>query len=264
MLRLRNVEVAYGRLTALRRVSLHVDPGEIVSLIGANGAGKSTLLRTVAGLQRAAAGEVRFRGADVTRLAADRVVALGCSLVPEGRQVFATMPVRENLLLGATVQYRRGKAAEVDADLARMYALFPRLEQREAQLAGTLSGGEQQMLAMARALMARPSLVMLDEPSMGLAPLVVKDVFRAIQAIRAEGATVLLVEQNARAALKIADRGYVLENGRVVLEGSAEDLLGNRDMQRAYLGGEKSEARAAEARQGHGPADDATAKESGR
>jgi len=253
MLRLRNVEVAYGRLTALRRVSLHVDQGEIVSLIGANGAGKTTLLRTVAGLQRAAAGSVQFRGDEVTRLRTERVVALGCSLVPEGRQVFATMPVRENLLLGATVQYRRGRRgeveAEVEADLRRMYALFPRLEQRQAQLAGTLSGGEQQMLAMARALMARPSLVMLDEPSMGLAPLVVKDLFKAIQAIRAEGATVLLVEQNAKAALRIADRGYVLENGRVVLEGSAEALLGNHDVQRAYLGGDKSEARAAEAAQ---------------
>jgi branched-chain amino acid transport system ATP-binding protein len=257
MLRLRNVEVAYGRLTALRRVSLHVDQGEIVSLIGANGAGKTTLLRTVAGLQRAGAGTVQFRGQDVTRLRAEKVVALGCSLVPEGRQVFATMPVRENLLLGATVQYRRGRSAEVEADLARMFALFPRLEQRQAQLAGTLSGGEQQMLAMARALMARPQLVMLDEPSMGLAPLVVKDVLKAIQAIRAEGATVLLVEQNAKAALRIADRGYVLENGRIVLEGSAEELLGNHDVQRAYLGGDKSEARAAEARQAQGPAADA-------
>jgi branched-chain amino acid transport system ATP-binding protein len=243
VLRLRNLEVAYGQLTALRRVSLHVDPGEIVTLIGANGAGKTTLLRTVAGLQRPAGGQVHFRGQEVTRLAPERMVALGCSLVPEGRQVFATMPVRENLLLGATVQYRRGRKAEVEADLARAYQLFPRLEQRAGQLAGTLSGGEQQMLAMARALMARPALVMLDEPSMGLAPLVVKDLFKAIQAIRAEGATVLLVEQNARGALRIADRGYVLETGRVVLEGSAEALLANRDVQRAYLGGDRSAAR---------------------
>jgi branched-chain amino acid transport system ATP-binding protein len=248
MLRLRNLEVAYGQRLALRRVSLHVDEGEIVTLIGANGAGKTTLLRTVAGLQRAAGGSVAFRGAEVTRLPADRVVALGCSLVPEGRQVFATMPVRENLLLGATVQYRRGRRREVEADLARAYQLFPRLEQRAGQLAGTLSGGEQQMLAMARALMARPALVMLDEPSMGLAPLVVKDLFRAIQAIRAEGATVLLVEQNARGALRLADRGYVLETGRIVLEGSAADLLQNRDVQRAYLGGEPSAAREGERR----------------
>jgi branched-chain amino acid transport system ATP-binding protein len=234
VLRIRNLDVAYGQRLALRHVSLHVDQGEIVTLIGANGAGKTTLLRTVAGLQRAAAGSVAFRGGEVTRLPAEQVVALGCSLVPEGRQVFATMPVRENLLLGATVQYRRGRRAEVEADLARAYALFPRLEQ--------------QMLAMARALMARPSLVMLDEPSMGLAPLVVKDLFRAIQAIRAEGATVLLVEQNARGALRIADRGYVLETGRIVLEGSAEALLSNRDVQRAYLGGEPSAAREGERR----------------
>jgi branched-chain amino acid transport system ATP-binding protein len=248
MLRLRNLDVAYGKRLALRHVSLHVDEGEIVTLIGANGAGKTTLLRTVAGLQRAAAGSVAFRGAEVTRLPPEQVVALGCSLVPEGRQVFATMAVRENLLLGATVQYRRGRRAEVEADLARAYQLFPRLEQRAGQLAGTLSGGEQQMLAVARALMARPALVMLDEPSMGLAPLVVKDLFKAIQAIRAEGATVLLVEQNARGALRIADRGYVLETGRIVLTGSAADLLQNRDVQRAYLGGEPSAAREGERR----------------
>jgi branched-chain amino acid transport system ATP-binding protein len=248
MLKVRNLDVAYGQRLALRHVSLHVDAGEIVTLIGANGAGKTTLLRTVAGLQRAAAGVVAFRGQDVTRLPAERVVALGCSLVPEGRQVFATMPVRENLLLGATVQYRRGRGREVEADLARAFQLFPRLEQRAGQLAGTLSGGEQQMLAMARALMARPALVMLDEPSMGLAPLVVRDLFRAIQAIRAEGTTVLLVEQNARGALRIADRGYVLETGRVVLEGSAPALLQNRDVQRAYLGGEPSAAREGERR----------------
>jgi branched-chain amino acid transport system ATP-binding protein len=248
VLKVRNLDVAYGQRLALRHLTLHVDQGEIVSLIGANGAGKTTLLRTVAGLQRAAGGSVAFRGQDVTRLPADRVVALGCSLVPEGRQVFATMPVRENLLLGATVQYRRGRGREVEADLQRAYQLFPRLEQRAGQLAGTLSGGEQQMLAMARALMARPALVMLDEPSMGLAPLVVRDLFKAIQAIRAEGATVLLVEQNARGALRIADRGYVLENGRIVLEGSAEALLQNRDVQRAYLGGEPSAAREGERR----------------
>jgi branched-chain amino acid transport system ATP-binding protein len=248
MLKVRNLEVAYGRRPALRHVSLHVDRGEIVTLIGANGAGKTTLLRTVAGLTRAAGGAVAFAGEDLTRLPPERVVALGCSLVPEGRQVFATMTVRENLLLGATVQYRRGRGAEVEADLARACQLFPRLGQRAGQLAGTLSGGEQQMLAMARALMARPALVMLDEPSMGLAPLVVRDLFKAIQAIRAEGATVLLVEQNARGALRIADRGYVLETGRIVLEGSAEALLQNRDVQRAYLGGEPSAAREGERR----------------
>ncbi len=236
MLRLRNVEVAYGRLTALRRVSLHVDPGEIVSLIGANGAGKTTLLRTVAGLQRAGGGAVQFRGEDVTRLRAEQVVALGCSLVPEGRQVFATMPVRENLLLGATVQFRRGRRAEIEADLQRMYALFPRLEQRQAQLAGTLSGGEQQMLAIARALMSNPKLLLLDEPSLGIAPVLVDQIFEAIGRIRAQGMTILLVEQNTRRALAAAQRAYVLVTGEIVLSGDAAELYDDPRVQGAYLG----------------------------
>jgi branched-chain amino acid transport system ATP-binding protein len=236
VLRLRNVDAGYGKLTVLRRVSLHVSPGEIVTLVGANGAGKTTLLRTVAGLVRPRAGELAFDGKDVTRLATEKVVALGCSLVPEGRQVFAPMPVRENLLLGAHVQYARGRRDEVAADLERVYGLFPILRTRERQLAGTLSGGEQQMLAIGRALMARPKLMMLDEPSMGLAPLVVKDIFAIVKRISEEGTTVLLVEQNARSALRIASRGYVLETGRIVLQGTAEELLANRDVQRAYLG----------------------------
>jgi branched-chain amino acid transport system ATP-binding protein len=236
MLRLRNVDAGYGALTVLRHVSLHVSQGEIVTIVGANGAGKTTLLKTIVGLLRARGGEVAFDGAVVTALPTERVVALGCSLVPEGRQVFAPMPVKENLLLGAHVQYRRGRRHEVAEDLERVYGLFPILRTREHQLAGTLSGGEQQMLAIGRALMARPRLMMLDEPSMGLAPLVVKDIFSIIRRIRAEGTTVLLVEQNARSALKIATRGYVLETGRIVLQGTAEELLANRDVQRAYLG----------------------------
>ncbi len=236
MLRLRNVDAGYGKLTVLRRATLHVSQGEIVTLVGANGAGKTTLLRTIAGLVRPRAGEIEFGGAAVTRTPTERIVAMGCSLVPEGRQVFATMPVRENLLLGAHVQYARGRRDEVAADLERVYGLFPVLRTRAGQLAGTLSGGEQQMLAIGRALMARPKLMMLDEPSMGLAPLVVKDIFSIVARIRDEGTTVLLVEQNARSALRIADRGYVLETGRIVLEGTAEELLANRDVQRAYLG----------------------------
>jgi len=236
VLRLRNVEAGYGALRVLRRVTLHVAAGEIVTLLGANGAGKTTLLRTIAALVRARGGEILFQGADVRRLPADRIVALGCSLVPEGRQVFAAMPVHENLLLGATVQVRRGRRREVEADLRRVYGLFPVLEGRADQLAGTLSGGEQQMLAIARALMARPALMMLDEPSMGLAPLVVKEIFGIVRRVREEGTTVLLVEQNARSALRIATRGYVLENGRITLHGTAEELLSNRDVQRAYLG----------------------------
>jgi branched-chain amino acid transport system ATP-binding protein len=236
MLKIRNLDAGYGSLNVLRRVSIHVRSGEIVTIIGANGAGKTTLLKTITGLIRAQSGEVLFNNADIGAVPTERIVFSGCSLVPEGRQVFPAMPVKENLLLGAYVQFKRGKKREIEQDLGRVYGLFPVLKQREHQLAGTLSGGEQQMLAMARALMARPSLIMLDEPSMGLAPLMVKEIFNIIVRIREEGSTVLLVEQNARSALRIANRGYVLETGRIMLEGEAEDLLANRDVQRAYLG----------------------------
>jgi len=236
MLRIRNLDAGYGSLNVLRRVSIHVRPGEIVTIIGANGAGKTTLLKTITGLIRAQSGEILFNGLDIGNVPTERIVSGGCSLVPEGRQVFPAMPVKENLLLGAYVQFKRGKKQEIEQDLKRAYELFPVLRQREHQLAGTLSGGEQQMLAMARALMARPSLIMLDEPSMGLAPLMVKEIFNIIVRIREEGSTVLLVEQNARSALRIASRGYVLETGRIMLEGEAEDLMANRDVQRAYLG----------------------------
>ena len=239
MLKIRNLDAGYDNLNVLRRVSLHVKPGEIVTIIGANGAGKTTLLKTVMGLLRAQSGEIAFNGNDVAGAPTERIVYAGCSLVPEGRQVFAAMPVYENLLLGAYVQYRRGRRHDVEKDLEYVYRLFPVLKQRERQLAGTLSGGEQQMLAMARALMARPKLVMLDEPSMGLAPLMVKEIFNIVVRIREEGNTVLLVEQNARSALRIANRGYVLETGRILLEGEAGDLLANRDVQRAYLGKEQ-------------------------
>jgi branched-chain amino acid transport system ATP-binding protein len=242
MLRIRNLDAGYGKLTVLRRVSLHVNRGEIVALIGANGAGKTTLLGAITGLVRARAGEILLDGRDVRRAPTEETVALGCSLVPEGRQVFAAMPVRENLLLGASLRLRRGLKREVNEDLARIQGLFPVLRERERQLAGTLSGGEQQMLAMGRALMARPSLLMLDEPSMGLAPIVVRDVFQAIVKIGEEGCTVLLVEQNARGALRIASRGYVLETGRIVLEGTSDELLSNRDVQRAYLGRDVGES----------------------
>ncbi len=236
MLKIRNLDAGYGNLSVLRRVSLHVNAGEIVTIIGANGAGKTTLLKTVMGLLRAQSGEIVFAGGNIQQAATDSIVFSGCSLVPEGRQVFPAMPVRENLLLGAYVEFKRGKKREVARYLEHIYGLFPVLKQREHQLAGTLSGGEQQMLAMGRALMSRPRLIMLDEPSMGLAPLMVKEIFNIIRKIREEGNTVLLVEQNARSALKIANRGYVLETGRIILEGAAEDLLANRDVQRAYLG----------------------------
>lgn len=237
MLRIRNLEAGYGRLKVLRKVSMHINPGEIVTVIGANGAGKTTLLKAVSGLLNGKGGEILFEKRNLLRETPERTVLLGCSLVPEGRQVFAPMTVRENLILGSYVQYRRKRRGEADEDLERIYGLFPRLKEREKQLAGTLSGGEQQMLALGRALLSRPRLLLLDEPSMGLAPLIVREIFTHIARLRKDpGLTILLVEQNARAALAIADRGYVLETGRVVLQGSSEELLANRDVQRAYLG----------------------------
>jgi len=236
MLKIKNLESGYGSLKVLRRISMHVNPGEIVTIIGANGAGKTTLLHSISGLLKARAGEILFDKKDIRRLTAEKIVFMGCSLVPEGRQVFSTMTVYENLLLGGYVQYSKGQKENLRQDLERIFDLFPRLREREKQLAGTLSGGEQQMLAIGRALMARPKLIMMDEPSMGLAPLIVKAIFQIILKLRKEGNTVLLVEQNAKAALSIADRGYVLETGRILLQGPAEDLLSNKDVQRAYLG----------------------------
>jgi branched-chain amino acid transport system ATP-binding protein len=237
MLRVRNLEAGYGKLRVLKRISMHVDPGEIVTIIGANGAGKTTLLHTITGLIKIGTGEIVFKKKNLQKISPEKIVASGCSLVPEGRQVFSTMTVQENLILGGYVQAKRDKNS-VEYEMARVFELFPVLKEREKQLAGTLSGGEQQMLAMGRALMAKPSLIMMDEPSTGLAPLIVKSIFQVILRLREEGNTVLLVEQNAKAALGIADRGYVLETGKIILQGAAEDLLQNRDVQRAYLGRE--------------------------
>ena len=240
MLKVRNLEAGYGKLRVLKRISMHVDPGEIVTIIGANGAGKTTLLHTITGLIKVGSGEIVFKNKNLRKISPEKVVFLGCSLVPEGRQVFSTMTVQENLLLGGYVQAKRDRS-NVDSEMGRVYELFPVLKERKNQLAGTLSGGEQQMLAMGRALMAKPSLIMMDEPSTGLAPLIVKSIFQVIIRLREEGNTVLLVEQNAKAALGIADRGYVLETGKILLQGAAEDLLQNRDVQRAYLGREMEE-----------------------
>ena len=235
MLKIRNLESGYGKLRVLRRISMHVAAGEIVTIIGANGAGKTTLLHTIAGILRPTGGEVSLEQTDIGRISPEKTVALGCSLVPEGRQVFATMTVEENLILGAYVRYKKDRTRALK-ELDHVFELFPVLKERKEQLAGTLSGGEQQMLAMGRGLMARPKLVMMDEPSTGLAPLIVKNIFGIIRRLRDEGNTVLLVEQNAKAALHIADRGYVLETGKIILQGPAMDLLNNRDVQRAYLG----------------------------
>jgi branched-chain amino acid transport system ATP-binding protein len=240
MIRTRNLEAGYGSLRVLKGLSLHVSPGEIVAIIGANGAGKSTLLGSIAGLVKPTAGSVSLRGAEVTGMRPERMLAAGCSLVPEGRKLFAPMTVRENLELGGyAVRRRLGRKASAE-DLESVFSLFPRLEERERQLAGTLSGGEQQMLAIGRSLMSRPELIMLDEPSMGLAPLVIKQIFSAISSLGERGKTILVVEQNAKAILRIADRGYVMETGSLVLEGTGRELLANRDVQRAYLGKEYS------------------------
>ncbi len=235
MLTLHSVCTYYGRVQALKGVSLHVAEGELVALIGANGAGKTTVLNTISGLTPARRGQVLLNGADITAWAPEQIVRAGASQVPEGRQVFGPLSVADNLRLGA---YARGGGKQVQTDLQRVTELFPLLRERLRARAETLSGGEQQMLAIARALMARPRLLLLDEPSTGLAPLVVREILKKIAELRQQGTTILLVEQNARAALRIADRGYVMETGKVVLQGTAQELLDNKEVQRAYLGKE--------------------------
>ena len=234
MFRVTNLEAGYGKLRVLKNVSLHVAGGEIVILLGANGAGKSTLLKAASGILRPQGGQVLFDRQDIAGAAMERIVELGCVLVPEGRQLFNPLSVRENLLLGAYLHARRSE--RVRESLEEVFSLFPRLAERQAQLAGTLSGGEQQMLAIGRALMARPKLILMDEPSMGLAPMAVDKIFQTLAELPARGITLLLVEQNARASLGIANRGYVLETGQIVLEGSSLELMDNHDVRRAYLG----------------------------
>ncbi|HKQ57719.1 MAG TPA: ABC transporter ATP-binding protein [Candidatus Eisenbacteria bacterium] len=234
MLEVESLDVYYGAVHALKGVTLRAEAGEIVTLIGANGAGKTTLLRSISGLVPARAGRVTFEGKDITRVPPHEIVALGISQAPEGRMVFANLSVEDNLELGA---YRRKDRALIRRDFDGMYSLFPRLLERRRQTAGTLSGGEQQMLAIARALMSRPRLLLLDEPSLGIAPILVREIIRTIREINQRGVTVLLVEQNAHLALAIARRGYVLETGCVKIEDEAAKLLQNEDVKRAYLGG---------------------------
>ncbi len=236
MLKIRNLEAGYGKLRVLKGISLHVSPGEIVIMIGANGAGKTTLLKTISGILKARAGSIHFEDQNISTVAMEEIVNRGCVLVPEGRQLFDTLSIKDNLTLGAYLLARRGKRREVKERLEEIYELFPVLHERQDQLAGTLSGGEQQMVAIGRALMAGPNLIMMDEPSMGLAPLLVEKIFTTIARLPELGKTVLLVEQNARASLDIADRGYVLETGQIVLSGTSQELLDNHDVQRAYLG----------------------------
>ena len=233
MLKLENVSVNYGAIEALTGISMHVEQGEVVTLIGANGAGKSTTLRTITGLLEPAEGRIVFEGEDISGAATHKLVARGISMSPEGRGVFANLTVRENLQMGAYLQKNR---TQIASDMERVFKMFSRLKERESQSAGTLSGGEQQMLAMGRALMSRPRLLLLDEPSLGLAPLVVHTIFEAIEEIRSKGTTILLVEQNAHAALKHSDRAYVLETGQIVMEGPSKELAADPGIKEAYLG----------------------------
>ena len=233
MLEVKDLEVYYGVIQAIKGISFHVEEGEVIALIGANGAGKTTTLQTITGMLNAQAGSIQFEGTELTKIPGHKIVSMGMAHVPEGRRVFAQLSVLENLKLGA---YTRKDKTEIEESLKRVYKSFPRLEERKNQLAGTLSGGEQQMLAMGRALMSKPRIVLMDEPSMGLSPIFVEEIFNIIKEISAEGTTVLLVEQNAKKALSTADRAYVLETGKIVLEGDAKDLLNDESIKKAYLG----------------------------
>ncbi len=233
MLKIENLHVSYGGIQALRGISLEVPDGKIVTLIGANGAGKSTTLRTITGLVKAASGSVQWNGSELLGKPIDQIISVGIAMSPEGRRVFPDMTVLENLKLGA---YLRKDKAEIEKDLSWVYELFPRLKERDWQVAGTLSGGEQQMLAVGRALMSRPKLLLMDEPSLGLAPLVVQDIFSIIGEINRQGVTILLVEQNANMALKIADLAYVLETGHITMSGTGAELMADEKVKEAYLG----------------------------
>ena len=233
LLEIENLEVNYGMIKALKGVSFEVNKGEIIALIGANGAGKTTTLHAISGILPSTSGKIIYNGQNITKTPAHKIVKLGISQVPEGRRVFSQLSVFENLLMGA---YTRRDKSEINEDLEKIYESFPRLEERKNQIAGTLSGGEQQMLAMGRALMSKPEIILLDEPSMGLSPIFVSEIFGIIKALNEGGTTVLLVEQNAKKALSIADRAYVLETGNIVLSGKAENIMNDDTVKKAYLG----------------------------
>jgi len=236
MLRLEKVDIYYGKVQALRHVSLEVAEGEIVAVIGPNGAGKTTLMNAISGIVNANDGEINFCGQSIANLSPEKIVRLGISHVPERRQVFGTMSVLDNLILGAYHRHRRQAKAEIEKDLEFVFEIFPRLKDRVGQMAGTLSGGEQQMLVLGRGWMSKPKLLLMDEPSLGLAPLLIREIFRVSAELREHGMTLLLVEQNARAALELADRAYVMESGQVVLEGEAAELIADERVQTAFLG----------------------------
>lgn len=233
MLHIENLQVYYGAINAIKGISFDVEQGEIIALIGANGAGKTTILNTISGLVPAKSGSITFNGTELTKTPAHKIVSMGMAHVPEGRRIFQELTVYENLMLGA---FTRKDKAEIENTLEEVFKRFPRLEERRTQIAGTLSGGEQQMLAMGRALMSHPSIILMDEPSMGLSPLYVSEIFDIIQSVNESGTTVLLVEQNAKKALSVADRAYVLETGKIVLSGDAHELMNNDSVKKAYLG----------------------------
>lgn len=233
MLHIENLQVYYGAINAIKGISFEVEQGEIIALIGANGAGKTTILHTISGLVPAKSGSITFNGTELTKTPAHKIVSMGMAHVPEGRRIFQELTVYENLMLGA---FTRKDKAEIENTLEEVFKRFPRLEERRTQIAGTLSGGEQQMLAMGRALMSHPSIILMDEPSMGLSPLYVSEIFDIIQSVNESGTTVLLVEQNAKKALSVANRAYVLETGKIVLSGDAHDLMNNDSVKKAYLG----------------------------
>jgi branched-chain amino acid transport system ATP-binding protein len=237
MLSIEGLRTSYGSIRVLKGVSIQIPEGKVVSIIGANGAGKSTLLKNISGLVKAQEGRIIYKGKNIAGMPAHRIVGLGISQVPEGRQLFAHLTVLDNIRLGAYHYFKRSNRDEINGSIEHIYQIFPILEKRSKQIAGTLSGGEQQMLAIARALMGRPALLLLDEPSMGIAPLIVREIFNVISKLNASGTTVLLVEQNAKAALKVANHCYVLERGEVVLEGLAAELLDNPKVKEVYLGG---------------------------
>ena len=235
-LKIAKISTFYGYVQALKEVSIEVREGEIVSIIGANGAGKSTLLNSISAIVPPRSGTITLDGKDITRLSTESIVGLGISQVPERRQVFSALSIYDNLLLGAYLRLQKGERSNVKEDMENIFNLFPVLNNRQQQMAGTLSGGEQQMLAIGRGLMARPKILLLDEPSLGLAPLLVKEIFRVLRQLREQGTTILLVEQDARAALELSDRAYVMETGRIELSGTARELMDNQDVKKAYLG----------------------------
>lgn len=237
MLRIDGLSASYGSIQVLKRISIQVPKGQIVSIIGANGAGKTTLLKSISGLMKIQEGRVVYKEKDISGLPANRIVGLGISQVPEGRQIFSHLSVQDNIHLGAYLYFKRRNRLEIQKRVERLYEIFPVLQDRTKQIAGTLSGGEQQMLAIARALMGQPELLLMDEPSMGIAPLIVREIFEVIKELNESGTTILLVEQNAKAALKVAHHSYVLERGEIALEGLAKELLDNPKVKEAYLGG---------------------------